>query len=189
MSSELVSVKNDLKRASLIILGEVVGKDGNNYLFKLDKWASKELNKTNFIKINSEKELIKFNKYLITLGHLKANEHFVIDDPLRQIYEIKSMGEYDFLVRDYNSDKPMIGQVGLKSTIDYIRKDLDLTIRTRSVTKFERSQTKLIKQNNRKIASVEIITKNESSKLSETWILTFLGLLSLIPFILRKTKF
>ncbi len=188
-SAELVAINKDLKDAKLIVLGEVVSKDEDTYLIKLDKWASKTHKKTNFIKLKSQKELIKFKKYLFSLNEVKDSDQFVVTSPERQVYEIKTMGEYDFIIRDYNSDKPMVGQIGLNNTLDYIRKNLDLTITTRSITKFERDQVKLVKQNSRRIASVDLGTEVEVSKLSEGWILSFFALLTLIPFILRKTKF
>ena len=180
------TIRNDIKRAKLVIIGEVLETNSGQHLVKLSQWTQNQVIKSNFVHIIANKELEKYRTYLFAINDLKEDK-FWIENPKRDIYEIKSLGDYQYIIRNYNSDKPLIGQMSLTSMVNFIKKDLNKAISVRSLTRYEKEQVTVSVGNSRSIASVKP-TPVEKNKTSATWLISFLCFLVLIPFIFRKTR-
>ena len=184
---QMSTIRSDIKRAKLVIVGEVLETNSGQHLIKLSQWTQTKVIKSNFVHIIADKELEKYRTYLFAINDLKG-EKFWIENPKRDIYEIKSLGDYQYIIRNYNSDKPLIGQMSLSSMVNFIKKDLNKAISVRSLSRYEKEQITISKSgNSRSIASVKTASVVKS-KTSVTWLISFLCFLVLIPFIFRKTR-
>jgi hypothetical protein len=187
-STELHTIKEDIKDAKLIVVGNVIESIGDSHLVKINKWA-KGNPKNKFIKIHAKKTLQRLQSYMFAIDDIK-DDHFWVNNPNKGVYELKTMGDYKFLIRAYNSDKPLIGQIQLDSLIDYVKKDLNLIVKSRSTDKFDRKITQLsniAKPYQRSPASDRGFKKSDS-KISEVWLIITFCFLILIPILFRKTR-
>lgn len=184
-SSELHTIKEDIKDAKLIVIGNVIESIGDSHLVKINKWA-KGNPKTKFIKIHANKSLERLQSYMFAIDDIK-DDHFWVNNPNQGVYELKSMGDYKFLVRAYKSDKPLIGQIQLNSLIDYVRKDLNIDVNSRSNDRFDRKVSQISKPYKRSPASSNTLKKVDS-KISEHWLIITFCFLILITALFRKTR-
>lgn len=184
-SSELHTIKDDIKDAKLIVVGNVIESIEDSHLVKINKWA-KGNPKSKFIKIHAKRTLERLQTYMFAIDDIR-DDHFWVKNTNKGVYEIKNMGDYKFLVRAYNSDKPLIGQIQLDSLIDYVKKDLNIAVKSRSSDRFDRKVSQMSKTYKRSPASSRYLKKADS-KVSELWLIITFCFLILIPILFRKTR-
>lgn len=184
MAVSYSTIKEDVKNSDLIVVGEVLESDGSSHLIKLNHW-NKNFNNSNYMKIKAKKDLSKFSTYLFVIDDFKE-EIFKVSDPKKNIFEIKNMGEYKFLIREYQSDKPMIGQIGIKTMVDFMKKELKLDLKSRSLSRYEKNSYSK-RSVKRSIASYKN-KKSKNSKLSVYWLISIFTALFGISILFRKSK-
>lgn len=187
-ASDLDSIKDNIKDAEIIIVGDVIESIEDSHLIKINKWAKGNI-KSKFIKVHAKRKLQHLQTYMFAIDDIK-DDHFWVNNPLKSVYELKSMGDYEFLVRAYNSDKPLIGQIELNSLMDYVRKDLDLDIKSRTSDRFDRKVSQ-ISNNSRyktRLPASTTPSQKQVTRVSELWLIMTFCFLIFIAILFRKTR-